>query len=325
MDEPAKDRIGAAIDIGGNSVHLLVARVEPSPLDAHAFRLDALDDRSDLIGLGDAVDRHAAVPPEVADAVSDSVVAMVGVARGLGAADVLLVGTDPFRRAANGTALAGQVERQAGLPVRVLSEHEEAALTFIGVTGAAPPGGSLATVDIGGGSTEVGLYVPGRPLHVVPLPVGSARLSNEIVRHDPPTRSEVDRLLAAARASVANTEWPAAADVRCERAVFVGGTATNIGRMGQLSAAQLRTELAVLTSLPADEVVQRYGVRPRRARQLSAGIAIVSALLERFELAAAEVSEASLRDGLILAAALLGDRWPERLIELTGGARRGAG
>jgi exopolyphosphatase/pppGpp-phosphohydrolase len=64
------------------------------------------------------------------------------------------------------------------------------------------------------------------------------------------------------------------------------------------------------------EVVRRYGVRPQRARQLAAGASIVDALLERLGLEEGEVSEASLRDGAILAAARFGDDWPAHLSEM---------
>jgi exopolyphosphatase/pppGpp-phosphohydrolase len=68
--------------------------------------------------------------------------------------------------------------------------------------------------------------------------------------------------------------------------------------------------------MSADEVVEHFGVRPRRARQMAAGVAIVSVLLDRFLLGQADVSEASLRDGAIIAALAKGDEWLDSLEEL---------
>ena len=63
-------------------------------------------------------------------------------------------------------------------------------------------------------------------------------------------------------------------------------------------------------------ITEHFGVRPRRARQLAAGAAIVEVLLDHFELDEAAVSTASLRDGAIIAEWRFGDDWPERLSEL---------
>jgi exopolyphosphatase/pppGpp-phosphohydrolase len=71
-----------------------------------------------------------------------------------------------------------------------------------------------------------------------------------------------------------------------------------------------------LGRLTAAQVSARYDVRPRRARQLAAGVAIVHALLNGFGMDSAEVSDASLRDGAIIAAARYGDAWPDYLGEL---------
>lgn len=300
--------VGAAIDVGSNSVHLLVARVKAAPGDER-LSLTTLDDRSDLIGLGDAVDPDGAIPADEMTATVKSIQRFVRVARSAGADRVVVLGTDPLRRAVNARDLVDRVERQRGVSLTVLTEHQEALLTFVGVTRGMPPRDSLAAVDIGGGSTEVSLHSPGERLSVVPLQIGSARLTRELVHNDPPTRPEVDAIRAAAVQAVAIAAWPAASRMLVQRMTFVGGTATNIGRMGQLTSEHLEADLEALMKLPADEVVQRYGVRPRRARQLVAGVAIVLALLDRFGLAQAEVSEASLRDGAIVAVAQHGDGW----------------
>ncbi len=63
----------------------------------------------------------------------------------------------------------------------------------------------------------------------------------------------------------------------------------------------------------------RYNVKPRRARQLAAGVAIVDAILAAYGLDGAEVSEASLRDGAIICAAAFGDKWADALEDLARG------
>ena len=101
--------------------------------------------------------------------------------------------------------------------------------------------------------------------------------------------------------------------------MFVGGTATNVARLGRLSVEHLIADRFTLGRLTVAQVTSRYDVRPKRAKQLAAGVAIVHALLNSFGIDSAEVSEASLRDGAIIAAARYGDAWPE----LIGGAGPG--
>ena len=144
-------------------------------------------------------------------------------------------------------------------------------------------------------------------------------MSNAIVEHDPPTASEMEALAEAALEKSAELDLPLPAEELAKaRAIFVGGTATNVARLGTLSREELAHDRVTLAQMPATTVTSRYNVKPRRARQLAAGVAIVDALLERFGLDAAEASDASLRDGAIIARAQFGDEWPRRLEELAG-------
>jgi exopolyphosphatase/pppGpp-phosphohydrolase len=317
VDAPATSSaavsIGAAIDIGSNSVHLLVALVGPG-------WVEPLRDASELLGLGDVVDRHGGIPAEDRRRVIDALTAFRDTADRSHAERVTLLGTEPLRRASNSQELLAEIREAMGLDVRILSEREEALLTLVGVTRGEKPGHPMIVVDIGGGSTEASTYVPGEPVHVDHIPVGSARLTNAIVEHDPPTDDEVSRLAAAAAEATAGLRYVGANDTHAVRpndlqAVFVGGTATNVARLGQLTRAAMARDRRTLERLSVAAVAARYNVRPRRAGQLAAGVAIVDALLERLGLETAEVSDASLRDGAIICASRYGDRWPDALQE----------
>jgi exopolyphosphatase/guanosine-5'-triphosphate,3'-diphosphate pyrophosphatase len=309
-------QVGAAIDIGSNSIHLLVAALAP-PQTLVRRGLTAIDDRSELLGLGEIVDREGHIPDEQRGQIMTGIAEYVLLAGTAGAEHVTLIGTEPFRRAADGDEVASEVSVVTGLPMRVISEHTEALLTFVGVTGGVAPAGPLVVVDIGGGSTELSVYEPGEPLRTVPLAIGSARLTRSIVKHDPPTKTELDRLEeaahAAAAAKLAAMRWAAK---ELPRAIFVGGTATNLARLGVLTRAGLAEDRRTLSRMTSAQVIEHFGVRPQRAVQLAAGAAIVDALLERTGLDEALVSESSLRDGAIIAAARFGDAWPDRLPEL---------
>lgn len=315
MGKRRQGQIGAAIDVGSNSIHLLVAQVGPEQTLARRG-LTVLDDRSQLVGLGEIVDRAARIPREQRAELLTGIAEYVLLARTLGAEQITLIGTEPFRRAANGADVALEVGALTAIPLHVISVRAEALLTFVGVTGGVAPLEPLVVVDIGGGSTEVSIYTGDAPLLVLPLATGSARLTRAFVAHDPPTAPEMAQLYAAAKAGameLPEMRWPAGA---APRAIFVGGTATNLARLGRLSRAALKEDRRTLARMTSAQVVEHFAVRPQRARQLAAGAAIVDALLERLGLDGATTAETSLRDGAIIAAARFGESWPDRLAEL---------
>lgn len=283
--------IGAAVDVGSNSVHLLVA----SLTDGH---LDTLIDVSEQLGLGDFVDSDGEIPAAPQRGLIYLLREYRELALSQGAEKVTFIGTEPLRRAANGRAVAAAVEEETGIPLQILDKEREGELTFLGVTGGLPVDEPLLVVDIGGGSSEVVLFDPGTGLHLAGLETGSKRLTREFVEHDPPTADEVARLRA--RAAELAATLP---DASPARAVFVGGSATNLVRLRPLAAAEFDELYRTLTTVPAADLVTRYILRPRRALQLAAGAALAEAILARYQLTAADVSEASLRDGAIIAAA----------------------
>lgn len=302
--------LSAAIDIGSNSVHLLVARFADGTLQP-------LRDQSEQLGLGDVVDRDGVIPAAKREDVVTSLRGHADAARSDGAERVTLLGTEPLRRATNADLLAAEARRATRLPLHVLSEWQEGALTFLGVTGGVLPSDPLLVVDIGGGSTEIVHYVPVEGLTVVGLASGSARLAKGVAVGDPPTDSDLDRLRAAAFELTRALRPKVPGRAAPTRAVFVGGTATKLVRLAPLRPDGLAFAYEVLTSLPAAAVAERHGVTLRRATQMAAGAAIVEALLAHFGLEQATVSAASLREGVIRAAAALGDGFLDRLAELT--------
>jgi exopolyphosphatase/pppGpp-phosphohydrolase len=304
--------VGAAIDIGSNSIHLLVALVGPG-------WVEPLRDTSELLGLGDVVDRLGHIPAPDRSRAIEIVTEYQETARRSHAERLVLLGTEPLRRAENADELLYEIHAATGLSARVLNEREEAVLTFVGVTHGALPDRPLIVADIGGGSTEALTYIPGQGFYIDHIPLGSARLTNAIVQHDPPTDEEVGRLLAAAADATAGLAYRGPyGDASRDglRAVFVGGTATNVARLGRLTRAAMHGHRRTLERMSVAEVADKFSVKPRRARQLCAGVAIVDLLLQRYGLDAADVSDASLRDGAIITAARYGDRWPQALTEM---------
>jgi exopolyphosphatase / guanosine-5'-triphosphate,3'-diphosphate pyrophosphatase len=323
-----RPEVFAAIDVGSSSINLLAATAS----------LEHIDQRSELLGLGEAIERLGRVEPDDRGLILSAVEDYVDLARAAGASRITLVGTEPLRRAANAGEVVALVRSATGQALRIVTVEQEAQLTFVGACAGRVPEGPTAVIDVGSATTLVSLHKAGDPFTVQTLKLGSARLTWTVVEHDPPTERELVKLADGAREALADLSETAFPDPQVvsrgrarlglaqpaepPRAIFVGATATNLARLGPLSRTALAEDLRLLGGLSVGEVVRRYGVRPQRARQLAAGASIVDALLERLGLEEGEVSEASLRDGAILAAARFGDDWPAHLGEMLARASR---
>jgi exopolyphosphatase/pppGpp-phosphohydrolase len=309
-------QVRAAIDVGSNSIHLLVAGVTDG-------ELTSLADESIQLGLGDVVDREGHIPDTTRNAVLDALELYAQRARALGSDSLILLATEPFRRASNRSAVADEVLRVIGQPVFVLSHSAEAELTFLGATGGQRPDEPLLVVDVGGGSTETLAAAPGRDPVIGWLPIGSARLTAAFVASDPPTWFEINAMRAEAVRLVASLP-EVDLDLVLERAVGVGGSATNLPRINggaRLAGAGIdrpgiERALSILARSPTDTIAAEYGVSARRAQQLAGGAALLDAILARYGVATLDVSDASLREGAILAAIRGGEGWLERLPQM---------
>jgi len=308
--------VGASIDIGSNSVHLLVAQVAD-------HEIEPLADESAFLGLGAAVAAGALLGPDARAALIDALRTYVDTARTLGAAAVTLVGTEPLRRAGDGRTLVREVLSALGLPLHVVTHEEEALLTVVGVMAGRPVAHETLVVDLGGGSSEFCVVGPDGPPRAAGLRLGSARLTDRLAAHDPPTAEELYEMLVEARRLVDQ-----APDARPREIVAVGGTASNLVkviRFGRSRRVLTRDGtakgLALLAAEPAELAALRHAIKPARARILPAGAVIVDAILRRYGVDSMRVSEAGIREGAILAQAHAGAAWRDRLPDLAHGWR----
>jgi exopolyphosphatase/pppGpp-phosphohydrolase len=306
--------IGASVDLGSNSVHLLVAAIE-------GHQLRPLVDESVFLGLGAAVADRGFLGQSARDELVAALARYAGIARDHGAAEVSFIGTEPLRRAADAARIVYETVGSAGVPMHVVSHEEEAFLTIIGVTEGLPVTRETLVVDIGGGSCEFCIVDASHRPRAAGLRLGSARLTDRFVANDPALTSELAAMREAALELVQGA--PAGAPFAI---VAVGGTASNLvkvlpGTDRVLSRAQLRDAVAILQSETAAEASARHGINPIRARILPAGAVILDAILERYGVGEVHVSEAGIREGTILAVAHAGRTWRDRLPDLAHGWR----
>ena len=305
--------VGAAVDVGSTSIHLLVAGI-----DGH--RLEPLADESRFLRLGDRIAETGHLGLAARQQLLGTLVGYRAKAQAMGAGSVVFVGTEAMRRAADAPVVVHEAER-AGIGIHVLDHEEEGILMLLGVTGGVPVRKELVMVDIGGGSSEFVIVGPTRPPVASGVRLGAARMTADLATDDPPTPHDVHRLLVEARARVAE-----APEASSREWVAVGGTASNLLKVvpgavidRRLTHDQVVDALDRLSSMLATDAARRYRINPLRARILPAGAAIVLAILERYRLDGLRVAEQGVREGAILAAARGGRDWRDRLTRLAQG------
>jgi exopolyphosphatase/guanosine-5'-triphosphate,3'-diphosphate pyrophosphatase len=213
------------------------------------------------------------------------------------------------------------IRRVTGLRPITLTHAEEALLTLIGVTGGRLVAADLLVCDIGGGSIQLAIAGPRHRPQTFGIRGGSASLTDAHVRHDPPTVDEVRALHAAARELLRR-----APRIPPRRLVAVGGSATNLLRVlpiatvdRVLTRQRLGEISAILATEPAMIAAERHGVNPVRARLLPAGAAILQAVLERYEARDADVMDAGIREGIVLAMSRAHAAWRHDLRSIAAG------
>ncbi len=314
VEVPPGATVVATIDVGATSVHLLVAAVG-------GHRVEPLLDESVFLGLGDRVAAEGRLGSAAQEGLVSALVAYADAARGLGAGRIVIAGTEPMRRAADAATVVREVEARAAVPFHVLDHREEGLLTLLGVTRGEPIRSETLVVDIGGGSSEFVVVEEDGSVDARGLPLGAARLTQDIVRGDPPSLAELEALRVRVREILAG-----APDVHPGAIVAVGGTAGNLLKLLPATAVdhiltrrRLTVGLAMLTVERSTEAAVRHVIRPARARILPAGSIIVDAILERYGSDHLSVVEEGMREGLALALVVAGPAWRDRLPALVRG------
>lgn len=294
----------AAIDIGSNTLLLLV-RDE---------RGETIHDEATVVGLGRGLgDRGLFRPDRMENAllVLRRYVARAG-ELGVPAARIQAAATSAARRALNSGTFFQKVQDELGLHVRIISGLEEARLTWLGaLDGLALPLGSVAVVDLGGGSTEV-ISGEGERIQLqTSLELGTLRLT-EAWFGEAPDRYD-PRALSRLRGHCAQ-ECRALSSARHPRSVVaVAGTATTLAAIqiglrswdreavhgSRLTRADLRRFIDQLLASDAAQRRELAAVAPERADLLLAGACVLEAVLTALQRESLTVSDGGLRHGLL--------------------------
>ncbi len=294
----------AAIDVGTNSVLLLVAD------RGGDGRFTAVDERAEITRLGRGVDQHHRLQGDAIAETVNVIDQFVTRARGAAVEAIVISATSAARDASNGQDFLDAVRQRTGLEVEIISGDEEARLSF--ASAFADFGGPqpLIVLDIGGGSTEF-IYgdTKGQITFRHSFDVGSVRLTERFVRHDPSTIAELEQIDDWLRATL-GTLPPSPPDARV---IGLAGTVTTIFAVarelepydatvvqgGVMTAAEVGEAVDRLAALPVHLRRGVPGLQPRRADVIVGGGLILKLALELLGAKTLTVSDRGLRWGLL--------------------------
>ena len=285
----------AAIDIGSNTIHMIVVQRQKGN------RLKHILDKSRLMELGMLEDRKGSLPDYVQGSIRRTLESFIRQVREADASEILVGATAALRDDPQRNRIAARLSRAVGLPVRIISKQREIELGFLAARHDLRPTGKQIFVDGGGSSTEITLCEGRSARQTASLSIGASRLS-VLLEGDPPGLLSFARLMVPIRDAMRKA--PSAQNVRT--AVFSGGAAHHVCDVAGtarhlLTRAALERALRHLLRKPARKIVKKYDLDPRRIPLLISGAVILAAILDYYGLERAAVTAGTVREGMILA------------------------
>jgi exopolyphosphatase / guanosine-5'-triphosphate,3'-diphosphate pyrophosphatase len=299
----------AAIDIGTNSVHMIVVQVRPD------MSFEIIDREKEMVRLGAGGLGGRALTSEAMTAALQALSKFRRVAESHQVDQILAAATSATREAENGGEFLAAIERQTGISARVISSQEEAQLIHIAAMYGVDAGPEDAVViDIGGGSVEITLGSASGVRLSRSFKLGVIRLTERFVRSDPLSRREERKLVA----HISNEIDEYMAQIVAAGFGRVIGTSGTILSLGSIAWAidngrpsteirNLRVPSRALHRLRKTILDQDIGQRlklpaldPRRADLIVAGAVLLDTILRALEAQEFTLCDLALREGLVL-------------------------
>lgn len=302
----------AVVDLGTNTCRLFLARVRGD-------HVETVERVSTVVRLGQGVDATGRLDPAAVRRTRDCLAGYAPRVQAFRPARRVLIGTSVLRDALDGREFLAAVQGESALPWRLLDGREEGALAFRGGTHrlSGQVTDPVALVDIGGGSTEFCVGVPGREPGVVrSLDIGAVRVTERFFHDDPPSSAALAEAGAFIRDTV-ESGVPADARAAASRLIGVAGTILTLAAHKlelrvyrrelvdghELTLADVDGATALFARLTSAERGRRPGIQKGREDVILAGALIAAAACRAFGLASLTCSEADILEGAALALA----------------------
>lgn len=292
-----RERTYGVVDIGSNTVHLLVART-------NGGSLTSLVDLSEALRLGADVDSTGAISDAKLDELVGTLCRYKEAAADVGITTLHLLATHAVRASTNWVHVCDVIKHITGFAVAVLAPEHEAALSFLGAEADFPSVGPQVVVDIGGGSMQVGVGQGRDVWDSVSLPLGAARVSTHFMPSDPPTYIE-EAVLVTYLVNVIPPAMPlTTTDV--SGMIGVGGTLRRVPQLLDLRSGQVLPDnalgriLSMLRDHTASEIAATYNLKSERARLLVPSILVLREVLRAYDNPPLIMAAHGVREGAIL-------------------------
>lgn len=308
------ERILTAIDVGTNSIHMVVVRIQPS---LPTFTIIARE--KNTVRLGERCQQTGYLTEAAMERAIAALQRCQEISRSLNSEQILAVATSAVREAPNGKEFLQRVEAELGLWINLISGAEEARRIYLGVlSGIEFNSQPHVVIDIGGGSTELILGDGHEPRSLSSTKIGAVRLTNEYVTTDPISGTEFQALQAYIRGMVERPIEELQAHLQPGEVPRLVGTSGTIEALAELHA---REHLGVVPSplqgysfslADLSELVHRFrrlnyadrtqipGMNDRRAEIILAGALILQETMTFLGIASITICERSLREGIIV-------------------------
>lgn len=298
-----------AIDVGTNSIHLVMAEISPEG----DFRIVGRDRELVQLGKG-GFSQHLLTPRAIEEGIS-TLKRFVKMAQLKEVTRIKAVATSAVREAHNGGDFVKRVREEVGIELQIISAEEEARLIYLGARHAVDLGrGDNLVVDIGGGSVEIIVGNAERPDVLASLKLGASRISELYLRSDPPEADEIKKL----RKHLDQQLEPVFQRIgprRFTHAIATSGTVHNVAmicayRRGQteiepihqldLKRDEVKGLLGLLTSMSRAERLKLPGLDAKRVDALIPACMLLMAFMRAFDLERMRHCDSAVREGIIL-------------------------
>ncbi|MBW4555732.1 MAG: Ppx/GppA family phosphatase [Trichormus sp. ATA11-4-KO1] len=325
--QPVKQhRIIAAIDLGTNSLHMVVVKIDPT---LPSFSIIAKE--KETVRLGDRNIVTGELKPETINKAMVALRRFQEVAKTANAETIVAVATSAVREAPNGRDFLHRVEDELGLSVDLISGQEEARRIYLGVlSGIEFHNQPHIIVDIGGGSTELILGDSQEARSLTSTKVGAVRLTSELITTDPISEAEFQYLQAYTRGMLERSVEEVLANIQFGESPRLIGTSGTIETLAMINAREnsdtvpstlngyqfslkdLREWVNRLRKMTNSEISHIPGMPDKRSEVILAGAVILQEAMTLLGVESVTVCGRALREGVIvdwmLAHGLIEDR-----------------
>lgn len=295
------DKTVGFIDVGTNSVHMLVVRFYEGSLGTSVYS------DKESVRIGQSLYEHGSIDAETVSKAALVISKFAEIARGFGAEQVVAMATAAAREASNRMDLV-QAVRECGVDMRIIPGMEEARLVRLGVLGPDAPVRTLC-IDVGGGSTEIAVADGKEDLYLDSLSLGAIRLAygSGVDQKGKVTFRQYDVL----RRMVDTASYRSVGKVRelgFERAVGSSGTAVALAEMcaarrgdgdpSYMLLTELRSLMKEICSCDVEERLKFPKMSPSRADIIIGGGAVLEEMMYLLGIERLEISRNGLREGM---------------------------